>query len=91
MIIEHIITGQRFEVADGTNFPTTAYRVVRPEPAKPETPDIVANPEPTPETPDEADRVPYLEILDKPKPKAPAKKPAAKKKTAKKKTKKSKK
>ena len=52
MIIEHIITGQRFEVADGTNYPTHAYKVIKPEPAKASTPEIVAaKPGPAPKKP----------------------------------------
>ena len=75
MIIENIETGQRFEVADGTHFPTHAYRVVTPDAPKPATPEVVK--------PKLAPTVPSVV-----KPKA---KPAAKKKPAKKKTKKSKK
>lgn len=36
MIIENINTGERFEVADGTNYPASAYREVRKEAPKPE-------------------------------------------------------
>lgn len=45
MIIENIKTGQRFEVADGTHYPTHAYRIATPEPtpAAP-TPSVVVPP-----------------------------------------------
>lgn len=51
MIIEHIATGRRVEVADGTKYPVTAYREVKDEPitVADTAPQFEPTPEPTPE------------------------------------------
>lgn len=36
MIIENVNTGQRFEVADGTHYPESVYRIVNREEKAPE-------------------------------------------------------